>query len=345
VPAVALPVPPTQCAGAAFTFSPVPTNAGAAPTYRWFVNGAVAATSATYTSSTLAEGDVVGVELTPTAGFCASGLATATVRVHLTPALPPVVTILPQTATPVCAGTPVKFSLGQATNAGLNPQYQWQVEGVSVAGATHPVFTSTTLRDGQAVALMLRTTDACGQPVTAISAPVRVAINQPVQVSAGPDKTIMEGETVVLEGTADGSYPMVWSPAQTLTFGAGNQLRPLAAPLVTTTYALAAGAGYCGSSSRVTVTVLPRVRIPNAFSPNGDNNDDTWQIDNIGQYPGNRVVVFDRWGAKIFETEHYGRSSEWQGTIRGQPAPFGTYYYLITLGNGKSYTGPLTIIH
>ncbi|RYY21197.1 MAG: T9SS type B sorting domain-containing protein [Cytophagaceae bacterium] len=345
VPTVALAVPPTQCAGLAFTFSPVPTNAGVAPTYQWFVNNAAVATGPTYTSSTLADGDLVRVELTPTTGFCASGPATATVRVSLTPVAAPTVTILPQTALPVCVGAPITFGLGQVTSAGPSSQYQWQVDGVNVAGATKPTFTSTTLRDGQAVALVLRTTTACGQPVTAISAAVRVAITQPVQVSAGPAKTITEGETVVLEGTADGSYPVVWSPAQALAFGGGSQLRPVAAPLATTTYTLSAGAGYCGSSSSVTVTVLPRVRIPNAFSPNGDNNDDTWQIDNIGQYPSNRVLVFNRWGNKIFEAANYTRSSEWNGTINGQPAPVGTYYYLITLGNGKSFSGPLTVTY
>jgi gliding motility-associated-like protein len=344
VPAVALAVPPAQCAGLPFTFTPTPTNAGNLPTYQWFVNGTAVSTGPTFTSSTLADGDVVRVVLTPTAGFCASGPAIATVRVSLTPVLITAVVISTATALPVCAGAPVVFGLDAATNVGTNPQYQWQIDGVPVAGATGARFTSTTLRDGQRVTLAIRSTNVCGQPATATSNAVPVAINPPVQISAGPDKTITVGESVVLEGTADGSYPVVWSPAQTLTFVGGNQLQPVAAPLVTTTYTLSAGAGYCGGRSTVTVTVLPHVRIPNAFSPNGDNDDDTWQIDNIEAYPGSRVLVFNRWGSKIFETDNYRRSSEWNGTMNGQPAPFGTYYYLITLGNGKSYTGPITIV-
>jgi gliding motility-associated-like protein len=345
IPAVALPVLPAQCAGTAFTFTPTPTNAGNSPTYQWFVNGTAVGTGPSYTSTTLRDGDVVRVVLTPTVGFCASGPAIATARVSLTPVLISSVKVATSTALPVCVGAPVAFGIDVVANIGTNPQYQWQVDGVNVAGATSPRFTSTTLRDGQAVTLVVRSTDACGQPATATSNAVRVTINKPVQLSAGPDKTITEGESVVLEGTADGSYPVTWSPAQTLTFAAGNQLRPVAAPLVTTTYALSAGAGYCGGTSLVTVTVLPRVRIPNAFSPNGDNNDDTWQIDNIEAYPNSRVVVFNRWGAKIFEAANYNRGSEWRGTINGQPVPFGTYYYVITLGNGKSFTGPLTVIN
>ncbi|RZK91950.1 MAG: gliding motility-associated C-terminal domain-containing protein [Hymenobacter sp.] len=91
--------------------------------------------------------------------------------------------------------------------------------------------------------------------------------------------------------------------------------------------------------------MTPRVRIPNALSPNGDGRDDTWEIDNIGNYPENHVLVFNRWGDKIFETTNYSRSNEWNGSIKGQPAPIGTYYYVITLGNGKSFSGPLTVIY
>jgi len=87
------------------------------------------------------------------------------------------------------------------------------------------------------------------------------------------------------------------------------------------------------------------VRIPSAISPNGDGQDDTWEIDHIGDYAGNHVLVFNRWGSKIFETTGYSRGNEWNGTIGGQPAPIGTYYYVITLGNGKSYSGPLTVVY
>ncbi|RZK24461.1 MAG: T9SS type B sorting domain-containing protein [Hymenobacter sp.] len=344
---VQLPTLPAQCAGTAFTFVPVPADAGPTPIYQWFVNGSAVATTLTYTSTTLADGDQVRVELTPSPGFCTGGQLTATALVSLVPVPPPTVAISLKTALPVCANDPVTFGLDQATNAGTSPQYQWQVDGVAVAGATGTTFTSTTLRTGQAVTLTLRTINPCGTAVAATSSAVRVVISLPADVEAGPDKIIMEGESVVLEGRLTGNYPVTWTPAQTLTFGGSNQLRPEAAPILTTTYTLAAGAGFCADQSQVTVTVTPRVRVPNAFTPNGDNNDDTWQIENISAYPNNRVQVFNRWGNKIFEASGYDRATEWKGTINGQPAPIGTYYYVITLGNhnNKSYTGPLTIVY
>ena len=104
--------------------------------------------------------------------------------------------------------------------------------------------------------------------------------------------------------------------------------------------------GGCASSDQVTVTVRPAIRIPNAFSPNGDGNDDTWQIDFIEQYE-NTVTVFNRWGNQIFSTSNYSRSNEWRGDINGQPAPIGTYYYVIVTKGplGRSYSGSITVVY
>jgi gliding motility-associated-like protein len=341
---VALATPATQCAGTVLTFTPVPSNAGPAPTFRWYVNNALVASGPTYTSSTLRDGDVVRVEVVPTVGFCATSLAVASVTIDLTPVSLPTVRIKSRTTLPACSGTPVVLAADSIGSPGATMAYQWQVDGASVPGATSPTFSPSTLRDGQIVTLLITTPSACG-PLTATSNPLAVGIIQNVVVSAGPDKTIVEGDQVELEGTANGSYPVVWSPAQTLTFPGGSPLRPLAAPTVTTTYTLAGQAGYCVGESQVTITVTPRVRIPSAFSPNGDGLDDAWEIDRIAEYPASHVIVFNRWGMKLFETTGYSRSNQWNGTIGGQPAPVGTYYYLITLGNGKSYTGPLTVVY
>jgi gliding motility-associated-like protein len=338
---VALPSPPAQCPGTALTFVPVVANAGSSPTYRWLVNGGLVATSSTFTSTTLANGDQVQVEVTPTAGGCSTGPVTATVTATVTAPPASTLRIAAQPAEPVCPGEAITFNLTQLTNGGSAPHFQWQVDGAAVAGATSPTFASTTLREGQVVSLLVQTTGACSQVVS--SNPLRVAIRPVASVSAGPNKTIVAGTHVVLEGTASGNHPVVWSPSQGLIMGS-DPLRPAAAPATTTTYTLTAGTGGCTSSSQVTVLVLPPLRIPNAFTPNGDGRDDTWQIDQLDSFSDNRVLVFNRWGTKVFETQHYRRGSEWDGTISGAAAPVGTYYYLITLGTGSSYTGSITVL-
>jgi len=346
-PTVTLTTPPVLCPGTPLTFTAVVTDAGTAPTFRWFVNNVAVATGPTFTSSTLATGDQVRVEVTPTVGLCSTGPASATVTVTRTATPQPTLAIAGQPNAPVCPGEPLTFSITSVTNTGATPAYQWQVNGADVAGATTPVFTSTTLRDGQTVTLRLRTTNDCGQVVTVVSNGVAVRILAPVVVNAGPDKEILAGTSVVLEGTADGNYPVTWSPAIGLVIPPNDPLRPVASPLVTTTYTLSAGAGGCASSDQVTVTVRPAIRIPNAFTPNGDGRDDTWQIEFIELYPENTVTVFNRWGNKIFSAENYSRANEWRGDINGQPAPVGTYYYVVVTKGplGKSYAGSLTVLY
>ncbi|RYY13469.1 MAG: gliding motility-associated C-terminal domain-containing protein [Cytophagaceae bacterium] len=195
------------------------------------------------------------------------------------------------------------------------------------------------------VTLRLSTTDVCGQPVTAVSNGVAVSILPPTVVDAGPDVEILLGTSVTLEGRANGTYPVTWSPSVGLTFPTNDPLRPLASPTVTTTYTLSAGTGGCASSDQVTVTVRPPIRIPNAFTPNGDGNDDTWQIEHIEEYPVNTVTVYNRWGSKIFSAENYSRANEWRGDYNGQPLPIGTFYYVVVTKGplGRSYVGWVTI--
>lgn len=346
-PTVTLAAPPTLCPGTPLTFTAAVTNAGNAPTFRWFVNNIPVASGPTFTSSTVVTGDQVRVEVTASAGLCSTGPATATVTVTRTPTPAPTLTIAGQPSAPVCAGEPLTFSATAVANAGPNPVYQWLVDGNPVAGATTPVFTSATLRDGQTVTLRLNTVNTCAQALTAVSNGVVVRIQPPVKISAGPDKEIILGTSVVLEGTADGTYPVTWTPTTGLDFSGNEPLRPTASPKVTTTYRLSAGEGGCASFDEVTVTVRDAIRIPNAFTPNGDGRDDTWQIEFIEDFPNNTVTVFNRWGNQVFSAQNYSRANEWNGTINGKPAPVGTYYYVVVTKGplGKSYSGSLTVLY
>lgn len=85
--------------------------------------------------------------------------------------------------------------------------------------------------------------------------------------------------------------------------------------------------------------------IPGAFSPNDDGINDLLVIPGIEGFPANTVVIFNRWGSKIYEAAGYDNSTVvWDGTsmdalIQGK-APAGTYFYVIELGNeDPAYTG------
>jgi gliding motility-associated-like protein len=84
-----------------------------------------------------------------------------------------------------------------------------------------------------------------------------------------------------------------------------------------------------------------------AFSPNGDQNNDYWHIDNIELYPDALVEVFNRWGDRVYSTKKYINAWEgaWQGMYESMPLPSATYYYVITLNNDEPpIAGTVTIV-
>lgn len=64
------------------------------------------------------------------------------------------------------------------------------------------------------------------------------------------------------------------------------------------------------------------------FTPNDDGFNDTWYIANIQHHPDNLVLIYNRWGQKVFE--HSGAYEPWDGKdLTGIPVPDNAYYYII----------------
>ena len=99
----------------------------------------------------------------------------------------------------------------------------------------------------------------------------------------------------------------------------------------------------CVDSAMATLWVLNDIIIPNTITPNGDKVNDVWTIDGLSKFPHHHVEIFNRYGQLLFETNHY---TPWDGTYKGKKLPFGTYYYIIELGEGrKAKTGYITIVY
>ncbi|MFZ2286037.1 MAG: gliding motility-associated C-terminal domain-containing protein, partial [Bacteroidales bacterium] len=92
--------------------------------------------------------------------------------------------------------------------------------------------------------------------------------------------------------------------------------------------------------------------IPEAFSPNGDGINDTWDIefynDNIDLrtlYPNIEIKIFNRWGQKLWESPP-GYPEPWDGRSNGVKLPIDSYHYTIDLGNGSQMLiGTITIVY
>jgi gliding motility-associated-like protein len=155
--------------------------------------------------------------------------------------------------------------------------------------------------------------------------------NKPVSF-AGPDKKIFEGESVTLEGAASGApYSYSWSPASFMNNA--TLLHPLVSPLSDITYTLSVQSTRgCGiATDKVFVRVYKKVTVPNAFSPNGDGINDTWQVQALETYPESITEVHNRYGQLVFRSTGY--NVPWNGTYNNKPLASGTYYYVINLKN------------
>ncbi len=73
-----------------------------------------------------------------------------------------------------------------------------------------------------------------------------------------------------------------------------------------------------------------------AFTPNGDNINDTWIVRGIENYPNAMVTVYNRYGHEVFKA--IGYKNDWNGRYgsKSENLPAGSYYYVIDLRNGSA---------
>lgn len=82
----------------------------------------------------------------------------------------------------------------------------------------------------------------------------------------------------------------------------------------------------------------------NTFTPNGDNYNDTWIIDNLELYPDLEMKIYNKWGVLINDqSKNY---IPWEGNHKNNPLPSDSYYYIINLNkpNREILNGVITII-
>ena len=101
-----------------------------------------------------------------------------------------------------------------------------------------------------------------------------------------------------------------------------------------------------------TPPVPDTVVVPNFITPNGDNFNDEFTIQNIGNYPDlARVSIYNRWGDLVWRSaDVYDNANPWRGTNQnGSKLADGVYFYtveLLKLSDDYEYTvnGTVTIM-
>jgi gliding motility-associated-like protein len=93
----------------------------------------------------------------------------------------------------------------------------------------------------------------------------------------------------------------------------------------------------CADSVSQVITVAAEnstLNIPNVFTPNNDNTNDEFIISGFSECKLYSLVLFNRWGQKVFETDEPGRKF-WNGTNGDKKEIVeGVYYYIITVTEG-----------
>ena len=198
----------TICSGTSVTFTATPTNGGTIPAYQWKVNGVNAGSdSPVFTSTTLANNDVIEVVLTSNAP-CNSGSATSNaVTMTVNPILPVSVSISPS-ANNICTGTSVTFT-ATPTNGGTAPVFQWRVNGLIVGSTSTHIYTPL---NGDVVTCQLTSNELCTTGNPAISSPITMNVTTPVtpgvSITAAPSGAICAGTSVTFTATpTDGGTP------------------------------------------------------------------------------------------------------------------------------------------
>ncbi|WP_234734092.1 gliding motility-associated C-terminal domain-containing protein [Tellurirhabdus bombi] len=172
----------------------------------------------------------------------------------------------------------------------------------------------------------------------------RWAIVSPaLELNAQPSYVVMKGEKVRLEANVNVSQAdYIWSPPTDLSDP--RSATPIASPATSTSYkVVATSSGSCTATATVQVEVVDRLFIPEAFSPNGDGINDTWEIRNISSYADCEIAILNRWGEVIYFSKGY--SNPWDGISQGSQATPGVYQYHIKTGfKGMDYKGQLVIL-
>ncbi|WP_222614436.1 gliding motility-associated C-terminal domain-containing protein [Chitinophaga cymbidii] len=168
-----------------------------------------------------------------------------------------------------------------------------------------------------------------------------VIVAGPPTVNLGNDTVICKGRRFMLKANAVNATSYLWSNGQT------SSSIEITEP---GTYSVTAF-NDCGSTTdEITIDVKEcdsRPDFPNAFSPNGDGNNDVFRPVVRGPMYDYELRIFNRWGELVFLSKDMNEG--WNGWYKGRPVDIGTFVWWMTykkVVNGPSFIikGDVTVI-
>jgi len=166
----------------------------------------------------------------------------------------------------------------------------------------------------------------------------------PLLITLDPAETIiecsLENLDVELEAIASGGtapYTYVWSN--------GSTENPLNVALNPGNYSVSVmDNNACTKDTAFVIATMSAECVPNVFTPNGDNVNDTWSLENTFLYQDSEIRVYGRFGKLMFQSVGY--DTPWNGkNEKGNDVPDGVYFYSIEIGHEfVAIKGSVTIL-
>jgi gliding motility-associated-like protein len=234
----------------------------------------------------------------------------------------------------ICTGNTVVFN-ASTQFCDDQSKFDWYLNGDLIASTLDSMFIFSELTNTDVVTAKVSCFNQCRDTLSSNALTFTVI---DFLVSAGPDLTIQNGESVQLQGQTSETV-ISWSPSYNMSNS--SLIRPVVNPSETTTYFLTVDNGTCSITDEMTVIVEEGLEVPNTFSPNGDGINDTWDILGIEDFPDCNIQIFTRWGQVVYQTTGYSIDKRWDGNSKsGKELASGAYYYVINLRDA-AYEKPL----
>ncbi len=86
------------------------------------------------------------------------------------------------------------------------------------------------------------------------------------------------------------------------------------------------------------------IEIPNFFTPNGDETNNTWKPKNTEGFPNILTIIYDRYGRELYRMGSNDKG--WDGTYNNKELPSGDYWYTIKLKeeeDDREFVGHFTL--
>jgi gliding motility-associated-like protein len=252
----------------------------------------------------------------------------------------------------ICTGDRTEYDFNGVVSPGyISPAYQWQVSTDSgriwkdIPGATainyHRMPTGTGNYWYRLSVAESNNSNISGCRV--FSNMLIINVHPKPVVNAGPDRTVIVGQTIALAAIATGeSVTYSWSPPDFLS--STTILNPELTPDREISYLLSAVSEFgCTNEDAVLVKIVAGIFVPTAFTPNNDGKNDSWRIPYLDPGLGATVSVYNRWGNIVYQVT--GAEVNWDGRYKHAPQPAGVYVYTVRFKTGfKDMKGVLTLI-